>query len=365
LAGFCTQRDIPGATCAFVLPDGRLGAVAVGVSSRTTGQAMEPTNRMLAGSVGKTFVAAVLLQLHAEGRVDLDEKISHWLGQEAWFARLPNGPGITLRMLLNHTSGLEEYYPMEGFINAVSADLQRAWQPGERIAYILDRPALFPAGQGWSYADTNFLLVGMIIEKVTGRTYYEELTRRILRPRDLQDTIPSDRNPLPGLVSGYTTPDHPFPVPAEITKDGFVAMNPQMEWTGGGVLSNAPDLARWARMLYAGDVLPPAERTLMLAGVPTQRWPNVDYGLGVLIRRTPHGIVYGHSGWFPGYITMMGWYAGHELALAVQFNSDVGMSSEALSGLTDDLAGVLLAKLSGLTAQQRAALRAADGGLGQ
>ena len=146
---------------------------------------------------------------------------------------------------------------------------------------------------------------------------------------------------LPGLISGYTSDKTPFPVPEEVTTNGRVAFNPQMEWTGGGMLSNTADLARWARLLYAGDVLKPATRTEMCQGVTTHRWPGVDYGLGVILRDSRHGPVQGHGGWFPGYVTSMGYYPELGLSLAVQVNSDIGISSSALSEILDDLADAI------------------------
>ena len=281
------QMHSPGATAAFVLPGKQLLAVAGGDSDNGAKIAMRPDDRMLAGSVGKTFVAAVMLQLVEEKRATLDTKSSHWLGDEPWFSRLPNAADITLYHLMTHTSGIPEHVMMPDFLAAVAADSAREWRPAELVAYVLDKEPLFPAGNGWSYADTNYILVGMIIERITGNTYYAEATRRLLEPLELHDTIPSDRQTLPGLIPGYESHNTPFPVRTQVSRGGRVDFNPQMEWTGGGMLSTSPDLARWAYELYAGKVLRPETRELMLRAVDAGARlgsPDHKYGLGVIIR---------------------------------------------------------------------------------
>ena len=237
---------------------------------------------MFSGSIGKTYVAAVMLQLVAEGRAGLDDPVSRWLGGETWFGRLPNASALTLRMLLAHTSGIPEHIQVTAFQDALAADPFKVWKPAEMVAYVLDTKPLFPAGSSFSYADTNYILVGMIIERITGLTYYGVLDERILRPLALRDTTPSDRPDLPGLVCGHTTPDNPFRVPDRTLVDGRYPMNPQVEWTGGGLISTSADLARWAAALYAGDVLPPAAREQMLQTGPSNLGEGVRYGLGAI-----------------------------------------------------------------------------------
>ena len=333
---------LPGVTLGYVLPDGRTGGVAVGVSQKGTQTPMKPTDRMLSGSIGKTYVAAVLLQLHEEGKADLETKISHWLGQEPWFARLPNAERITLRMLLQHTSGVPEHVYHPDFKKTIAADSQKVWKPAELVAFILDREPLFAAGKGWAYADTNFILVGMIIEKITGRTYYQELTERILTKHKLNATSPSDRPDLPGLISGYTIPDRVFPVPAEVATNGRYVLNPQLEWTGGGLVSTSGDLARWAKVLYSGDVLKEPTRALMLQTVPSRPLgPKDEYGLGVQRWQSRHGPVIGHSGFFPGYLSTMAYYPDKKIAVAVQINTDERGSLTLMRAMLDGAVDVL------------------------
>jgi D-alanyl-D-alanine carboxypeptidase len=277
---------------------------------------------MLSGSIGKTYVAAVMLQLVQEGRVDLDAGIGRWFGKESWFERLPNAKEITLRMLMNHTSGIPEHVLMEEFIASLRKEPDRVWKPEELIAFVLGKEPLFPAGKGWSYADTNYILVGMIIERVTKNSFYNELNRRILKPLRLNNTIPSDRRLLPGLIIGYSRPGSPFGFEGRVVSDDRLIINPQMEWTGGGLLSNAEDLARWAKALYEGRVLKRAYLAQMLEAVEAKTGKGDKYGLGVQVRESRWGVTYGHGGWFPGYLSEMEYFPQHRVAIAVQFNTD-------------------------------------------
>lgn len=339
---FREERKCPGVTLGFVLQTGRGGALASGVSNKATGRAMTPDDRMLLGSIGKTYVAAVLLKLVEEGRVELDTKISRWLGRDEWFSRLPNAHDITLRILMNHTSGIPRYIYTPEFQAAVKAQPHKIWRPEELVSFILDAEPLFPAEQGWSYADTNYILAGMIVERVTGRTYYEELSDRVLRPLGLSDTSPSDRAELAGLVSGYTPEGNVLGLPVEVARDGRYAINPQFEWTGGGLVTMSLDLARWAKLLYGGEVLKSESLRQMLDGVETARGSDRTYGLAAMMRPSAHGPVVGHAGYMPGYVSMMAYYLDHDAAVAVQVNTDVRVDLLALEKLLDDLAEELL-----------------------
>src|SRR5262249_18163459 len=156
------------------------------------------------------YVSAVTLQLVEEGLLNLDDKIEKWLGNEPWFARLPNAKDITLRMLMNHTSGIPEHVLDKRFTKAMLDQPDKIWKPEELVAFILDRQPLFEAGKGWSYADTNYIVVGMIFERVSGKTVYGEVQRRILTKFRLKETVPSDSRVIAGLIPGYSQPGSPF-----------------------------------------------------------------------------------------------------------------------------------------------------------
>ncbi|MGD8699727.1 MAG: serine hydrolase domain-containing protein, partial [Gemmatimonadales bacterium] len=241
----------PGATAAVKLPDGSTIALGVGYSDSTRRVRMVPTDRMLVGSTGKTFVAAVALQLVAEGALDLEAPVSDYLGDRDWFGRVPNANTITVRNLMNHTSGVMRYEFKEEFVTQLSADPSRRWEPADLLAYILDEPAAFAAGEGWEYSDTNYILLGMIVEGITGRDLYDEVRTRLLGPLGLVNTVPSDSREIPGLVQGYAGAGNPFTGSDEVIgEDGRFVINPQFEWAGGGFASTTADLAHWAAALY-------------------------------------------------------------------------------------------------------------------
>jgi D-alanyl-D-alanine carboxypeptidase len=302
---------------------------------------MRPHDRMLAGSVGKTFFGALALQLVHQGIIALDDPLAKYLGSEPWWtgtdghARLPNGNDITLRMLMSHTSGIVRYEFNPAFTAEVTRDPYRVWQPAEQIAYVLDSEPPFAAGAGWDYSDTNYILLAMVIEKVTGANAYDLIRTRILEPLALRNTIPSTGPDLPGLVQGYAGPNNPFGGADAVIVDGRLAFNPQFEWAGGGYVSNSLDLARWAHALYQGRAFDPALLQPMLDGVAAPGLGRAArYGLGVIIRDTPLGPAYGHSGFFPGYLTEMRYFPKHGIAVAFQVNTSdgraVGRSTSAI-----------------------------------
>ena len=322
----------PGATAAVVMPDGTLQPLATGLADREDSTRMTPEMRMLSGSTGKSFAAAVVLSLAQEDRLDLDAPIARRLGDRPWFDRLPNGDAITLRMLLRHRSGLVDHIRSEAFQRAVRKRMQTqgpdaAFDPEELVRFVLGTEPLFPAGEGYHYSDTNYILAGLVVEAVTGRDYYDVLRDRLLDPLPLPLTDPANRPTLPGLAAGYVEGDDPFGMPPKVTTDGVLVYNPATEWTGGGLVTNSQDLARWAKALYEGEALPGDYRDALLNAVPkdsaqqARYGPEVRYGLGVTIRSTALGTAYGHRGWTPGYLSIFEYYPEHEIAVALQVNA--------------------------------------------
>jgi D-alanyl-D-alanine carboxypeptidase len=314
----------PGATIGVALADGKSFGLATGYSDREAKTQMKPSDLMLQGSVGKTYAAALAMQLVKEGKINLDERIEKYLGRESWFARLPNAKEITVRMLMNHTSGLVRYEFKDEFTKDLTANVDKVWKPEELIAYIFDTKAPFEAGKGWDYSDTNYIVLGMIIEKVTGKRYYELVKKRILQPLKLGNTVPSDSRWIHGLAQGYAGEGNPFGGTDAMIVGGKFAINPQFEWTGGGYASTTEDLARWAKAMYEGRAFDAGLLSEMLTGTSAPMLgKEAKYGLGVIIRPTTFGVSYGHSGFFPGYITEMIYLPDHKIALAIQVNSSV------------------------------------------
>jgi D-alanyl-D-alanine carboxypeptidase len=316
------DAGFPGANVGIVWGNDKAMSVSVGFSDVENQRALKPEDKMLAGSIGKTYVSAVTLQLVEEGLLNLDDKIEKWLGNEPWFARLPNAKDITLRMLMNHTSGIPEHVLDKRFTKAMLDQPDKTWKPEELVAFILDRQPLFEAGKGWSYADTNYIVVGMIFERVSGKTVYGEVQRRILSKFKLKETVPSDSRVIAGLIPGYSQPNSPFGFEGRTIIDGRFIVNPQMEWCGGGFASTAQDLARWAKFLYEGKVVDRISLKELLEAVPAKTGKGDKYGLGVQVRESDWGPSYGHGGWFPGYLSEMEYFSQHRAAIAVQFNTD-------------------------------------------
>lgn len=342
----------PGASVGFVLPDGRFASVTTGVADRERDIQLKPNDRMPAGSIGKTFVAAAALLLMQDGKLDLDGKIGHWLGGEKWFAALPNAKDITLRMLLNHSSGILNHVEDKSFENALfkrsaAADIKY----DELLTYVLNKKPLFPAGKGYNYADTNYILAAMIIERASGKTLYDLIGERIVRPLKLERTIPSNSLTIPDTANGYFE-DKPVIV------NGKFRINPQWEWAGGGFASTTGDLSRWAKALYGGQVLPQPLLDQMLNS--TTVGEGASYGLGVEITNTKFGKAYGHDGEFPGYLSDMKYFPKYGLAVAVQINAD---GPDAINGFVgsfaEDIAQVIIEELTGaaLTEAERSHLQ--------
>ncbi len=313
----------PGATFGVVLADGESFGLAVGYSDRDAKTPMKPTDRMPAGSTGKTFAAAMAMQLIKEGRISLDDKIEKYLGKETWFARLPNARDVTIRQLMNHTSGLVRYEFKKEFTDFLTANPYKVWTPEDRLAYLFDEKPPFEAGKGWDYSDTNYIVLGMIIERLTGKKFYDEAYKRFIKKFKLNDTIAQEGPELKGVVQGYAGPNNPFGGKDKMIENGKFIVNPQLEWTGGGWASTGEDLARWAKIMYEGKAFDPSLLPLMLDGVPAKLGRDAKYGLGVIIRPTQAGLSYGHSGFFPGYMTDMMYFPEQKMAVAVQVNTSV------------------------------------------
>lgn len=339
----------PGATFAVALPNGGSLALSVGLADTVLRTPMRPDSRMLAGSVGKTFFAALALQLVDEGRLDLDAPISNWLGDEPWFARLPNGSDITVRQLMTHTSGLVRYEFDGAVTDKLTAEPDHVWTPEERVSYILDTEPPFAAGAGWEYSDTNYIVLGMILERITGEALYPQIARRVIDPLGLPNTVPSDRRQIAGLVQGYAGPNNPFGGRDAMLEDGAMIVNPQMEWAGGGYASTSHDLARWAKALYEARVFSAATLTIATQGTPARGLGRgASYGLGVIISATPLGTSWGHSGFFPGWLTEMRYYPDHDFAVAIQFNTSVSRAIGRSPGaILQELADIVAESLTG------------------
>jgi D-alanyl-D-alanine carboxypeptidase len=256
--------------------------------------------------------------------LDIEAKVSTYLGNKEWFKRIPNQDSITIRHLMTHTSGIPEHLAEKDVVDRLFADLDKSWKPEDVAPLLFDRKPLFEAGKGWSYADANYIVLGLAIESVLGpeSNCYKEIERRFLEPLKLADTKPSVTRVLPGLVQGYSGPGSPFLPEGPVLKEGKLAFSPSFEWAGGGFISSSGDLAKWAWNLWGGKVLKPETLAKMVDGVPAKTGPQDKYGLGAMIEPTSVGVSHGHEGWYPGYLSQTMYLPEHKIAVAVQFNTD-------------------------------------------
>jgi D-alanyl-D-alanine carboxypeptidase len=335
LERFRDRYGFPGATAALVLPDGSVVTAATGLADVEAGTAMTPESRLLAASIGKTFVAAAVLALESEGSLSRTDRLADHLGDRAWYEALPNAATIRIGHLLRHQSGLPDHPHSAEFQRAAAARFtagQEAFPPEELLGFVTGREALFDPGTGWAYSDTGYILLGLVIETVTGQPYYDVVRQRFLDPLGLDDTGPSDRPYLRNLAVGYTIPGNPFGLPVRTADaDGRLVWDPGTEWTGGGLASTSADLARWGHLLFTGQAMKTAYLDRLLDGVAVAPdAPGILYGAGVaLYMETPLGPVYGHGGWIPAYVSTLRHYADHGVTVAFQINSDAGVVDDS------------------------------------
>jgi len=260
-----------------------------GVAELGKTRAVPVRGRFRAGSITKTFVATVALQLVGEGRLRLDDTVEAWLP-----GVVPDGHRITVRHLLNHTSGLYDYLrtlpmpPGQEFLD----NRWRTWTTAELVQRAVANPPTFePPGSAYAYSNTNYLLLGQIVEEVTGRSYGEEMERRVIRPLRLRGTSvpgtsPRIRGPHP---HGYV----PTLQDGEMHLLDYTEMNPSVMGASGEMISTTRDLNRFFAALLGGRLLPGHLLDEM-------RTPGVEggmYGLGLAWRGTSCGVrVYGHDG---------------------------------------------------------------------
>lgn len=348
LESYQDTYGFPGATVGYVLPDGTVDTVAVGFADVEAGIPMTPQSRMLAASIGKSIWGALVLSLEAEGVLDRTDLVSDYLGDLAWFARVPNADTMTVGQLVTHSAGLPDHVHMDGIAEALIELRGTApFDPAAVVAFILDEPPLFEPGSAWAYSDTGYVLLGTVIEAATNQSVFDLAQDRFLGPLGLTNTVPSDAEQIAGLAVGYTTEDNPFGLAARtMNETGRLTWNPVVEWTGGGFASTSADLARWGQALFTGVAMQADYLDRLLEGVPVDpNAPGIFYGSGVAIyENTQHGPVYGHGGWIPGYVSSLRHYADYGLTIAFQINSDVGVvddSTDLVPALEAALAALL------------------------
>jgi D-alanyl-D-alanine carboxypeptidase len=291
---------VPGAVAVAVGPDGRVEAAA-GFADVRTGEVLRVDDRFRIGSVTKIFVAALVLQLVAEGLLDLD-------GDAAPFAE-----GITIRQLLNHTSGLQDWV---GDIVEFFEPYRR--DPGHRfgltlhdqLQLVLEKPREFAPGEAWAYHGSNYLVLRLVVEERTGTTLRDALRERVLEPLSLDRTDFVEGPLRSDCARGYLPADNPL-LPGESEPVDVTEIDVPFHAAGGGVVSTPAEIARMLRAQLRGELLPDHLRTEMLRAVESDWQETERYGLGIgeitaLMgrQRSPCGPAWGHIGFAVGYTAM-------------------------------------------------------------
>ncbi|MFE6161547.1 serine hydrolase domain-containing protein [Streptomyces sp. NPDC056486] len=289
---------VPAALASVKGGEGRARTYTAGVGDLATGSKVPRDGQVRIGSNTKTFTAVLVLQLVGEGKIALDAPVEDYL------PGLVRGDGIDgrhirVRQLLQHTSGLPNY------VKYLGEDV-RHYEPHELLDIALQHKADFEPGEKWAYSNTNYVLAGLLVEKVTHRPLAEELDRRIIKPLGLRHTY----FPAPGDVTirephpkGYYQDSADAPL-----RDG-TELDPSWGWAAGQMISTNSDLNRFFTALLAGRLLPAAQlaemRTTVPAGAPFAS--GARYGLGLV--STPlscGGVYWGHGGSTTGYETRGG-----------------------------------------------------------
>ncbi|WP_175411967.1 serine hydrolase [Streptomyces sp. TRM64462] len=308
-----------------------------GVADRDTGRKRHHHDRYRVGSITKTFVATVMLQLEAEGRLDLDDSVEKWLPGVVQ-GNGHDGGRVTLRQLLNHTSGIYSYTSDQDFQTTVLGDgflkhRYDTWTPEQLVAIAMKHQPDFAPGTSWNYSNTNYVLAGMVIEKATGRPYGTEVERRILKPLKLRATsVPGTDAALP-RPSGraYSTLGADPADPATKIHD-VTELNPSLAGAAGEMISDNADLQKFLRALLDGRLLPQRQMKELTTTVPVGMAGITGYGLGVYATKLSCGKeVWGHTGGIHGSGSLVAATRDASHSMAGNINGDwAGGLDEAL-----------------------------------
>ncbi|WP_424216253.1 serine hydrolase domain-containing protein (plasmid) [Streptomyces sp. BI20] len=304
--------EIPGVIAGLWIDGGPGWTRAFGTADTSDRAPMRTDLHTRIGSVTKTFTVTALLRLVDAGRVGLDDPVSRYVDG------VPGGERITLRELAEMRSGLYDYAQDPGWLKALRADPDSPWTPRRLLDVAFAHPPNFAPDAKWEYSNTNIVLLGLVVERVTGRGLSEELRAEVLGPAGLRNTaLPTDAAIPAPYAHGYTT----------FSPDGKVVdsahWNPSWAWAAGAMTSTLADLRSWVGTLVGG-VLPNGDR-LLSPGTQAERLrvrpvgvPGVAYGLGIA---SVNGWL-GHNGELPGYETVAARLPERNATLVVIVNSD-------------------------------------------
>ncbi len=284
---------------------------------------LRPDHLFQIGSETKPFTATLILQLEAEGKLSIYDPISSYLKNipVSWQA-------ITIQQLLSHTSGIMSYLDTVEFQTAAKNNMSKQWTADELVSQVVNKNLLYTAGLGWNYSHTNYVLLGKIIETVTGNTYGAELDTRILRPLHLANThyLPSsyDSNTLQQMAHGYSAAGFFPDEPKDITTLSMSAGS-----TAGAIVSTTHDKVIWLRhLLTTNNILPEIQKHELMRLVDLQTGQilplnstKIGYGDGMMgMYASPYGQVWGHGGRTLGYSSVTSWLKCNDIVFSTNFS---------------------------------------------
>ncbi|MEH0573950.1 serine hydrolase domain-containing protein [Streptomyces sp. B21-108] len=320
------QAKVPGVSVGIWTPDKGHYVKSFGVSDKSTGQKMTPDLFVRIGSETKTFTVTAVLQLVDEGKIGLDDPIGKYIDG------VPNGDRITLRQLAGMRSGLFNYSADPGFYKALTTDPKRPFTPQQLLDYSFKHPVLFQPGEKFYYCNTNLILLGLVVEKMSGAPLNDYIHDHILDPAGLHDTLFPTGNEFPTPHSqGYTNQTATGKV------EDSADWNPSWGWAAGAMISTLDDLRIWARTVATG-VLPDGHRMVSAATqkqrliTPATPIPGAGYGLGIF---NVQGWI-GHNGSLPGYETLTIYLPSARATLVVVLNTDINYQNQEPSTLFGD-----------------------------
>ncbi|MEU5919714.1 serine hydrolase [Streptomyces sp. NPDC047141] len=301
------ETGVPGVSVALSAPGKGTYIRSFGVADKATGAPMDPGLYMRIGSETKTFTVTALLELVDQGKVGLDDPISKYVDG------VPNGDAITLRNLASMRSGLFNYSADEGFYKAFTSDPYRPFTPQQLLSYSFKHPIQFQPGAEFDYCNTNLILLGLVVEKVSGTPLNEYIQENVVEPAGLSHTVfPTDAAFPSPHAHGYTVQT------ASGKLEDATDWNPSWGWAAGAMISDLQDLRTWARVVATGTLLTPKTQAERLNVYPSGI-PGAGYGLGIF---DVQGWI-GHNGSLPGYESLTIYLPEAKATLVVLLNTDV------------------------------------------
>lgn len=296
---------------------------ASGFSNLESKIPMKPNDQFGLASVSKTYVAVAVLQLVEQGKLNLDKAISNYLPENI-STNIPYSNQITLRQLLNHTSGVVNYYDRK--FNELTKNRSRYqyWTATEAIKLIYKRQPNIQPGKEHEYSDSNYILLEIIVEQITGKSLAEVIRKQILNPLGLKSTYTEIREPnLKPIVTGYSRRNK------NAILDSHKYLNEGNGLGDGGLIANASDTAKFLNALLAEKtLLSPQMLKEMLNFVPVEK--DNDYGLGIANFQTRFGKAIGHSGWSYGFVSLMLYFPDRDITAVVLVNEHQNVTQKIL-----------------------------------